>query len=1069
MATSLRMTIFALFFVSGTCGLIYQITWMRMFRLVMGNTVFTSATVLTVFMAGLALGSYLAGRLVDRQARPLRNYGLLEGAIGLYCLAVPLLFAGVEPAYRFAYVAMAGSTVPLALVRFLISAALLILPTTLMGATLPLLSRYLAGRHEELGRDVGRLYGLNTLGAAMGAAATGFLLVPALGVHCSILAAAAANLAICAVSLWLDRHPLRGAESRPAPGGPPTTRPGSAAVLWALAGAGFASMVYEVAWTRVLSQLIGSSVYAFTLMLAAFICGPGAGALTLSGVVDRTRNLRLFLGGLEITVGLASMLVVPMFSRLPLYVVGMVTRYAGSFGLLHLVEFGTVFALMLVPTFAMGGIFPAVAKLYTRDMNLVGRSVGEAYGANTVGSVLGSFAGGFLLLPWLGAQHSIMVAVGLNLLVGMCFVAASGWRRPRQRAAVVVACAGIAIAGIWRLPEWDPMLLNSAPYLYAYRYQEKAARDAASLAQVMTRNRRLLFAQEGLTATVTVVESGGELYLKVNGKTDASSRGDLRSQSLLAHLPLLLHPRPARVLLIGLGSGISLGAAEQHPVEQIECVEISPEVVEAARLFSEVNYDALRDPRVRLYIGDGRNHTAMGRGEYDVIISQPSNLWIAGMADLFTREYFTACRSRLAADGLMCSWVQAYSMREQDFRTVLRTFAQVFPHVTMWESQPGGDYFLLGSRDPWPLACDELQQRFARRRLVADFERIGVGEVVDLLVTLTMTDDLVRAFAGEGPVNTDDNAILEFSAPKGLYAGLLGSQGTFGLRTLEGFRLEGAAGLVAQGPVAESIDTAWRARQAARAALMAMHRGDYGAARSRLAEARGIRAADMEVRRLAPEVALSTGDRLMAGQQPEAAAAEYQWALEVAPEDARMHHRLGLALELLGRPEEALASYERAVDLVPEFVPPWQALAALCDRSQRLSRAEEAYAAGLAADPGNRDLLEGLGRLYVRQRRWHEAEGTLGRALEMAPDDALILNNLGVVHHWQADYATASEYFRRAAKRDPEYVLALVNLADACRAANQRSEARRALERALELDPGNRRALELMRSLGRER
>ena len=198
----------------------------------------------------------------------------------------------------------------------------------------------------------------------------------------------------------------------------------------------------------------------------------------------------------------------------------------------------------------------------------------------------------------------------------------------------------------------------------------------------MTGRRRLLYEEEGLTATVTVVESGGQLYLKVNGKTDASSRGDLRSQSLLSHLPTLLHPAPGQALLIGLGSGISLGALEQHPVQRIECVEISPEVVHAAHLFSEANGDALADNRVRMIIGDGRNHTAHTEAAFDVIISQPSNLWIAGMADLFTVEFFQACRTKLAPGGIMCSWVQAYSMMSEDFRTIVNTFAQVFPHVS---------------------------------------------------------------------------------------------------------------------------------------------------------------------------------------------------------------------------------------------------------------------------------------------------------------------------------------------------------------------------------------------------
>ena len=313
----------------------------------------------------------------------------------------------------------------------------------------------------------------------------------------------------------------------------------------------------------------------------------------------------------------------------------------------------------------------------------------------------------------------------------------------------------------------------------------------------MTGNRRLLYDEEGLTATVTVVESGGELYLKVNGKTDASSRGDLRSQSLLSHLPLLLHPAPRRALLVGLGSGISLGALERHPVAQIECVELSPEVAHAARLFRAVNGDALADPRVQLVIGDGRNHVAYGAGNYDVIVSQPSNLWIAGMADLFTAEYFRACRARLAPGGLMCSWVQAYSMRAEDFRTIAATFASVFEHVALWEAVPGGDYFLVGSQAPLRLSREELVARAAERGLGADLARIGVGSVEQILSAFAADNAGLARFVAGAAVNTDDSATLEFSAPRGLYEGLVGGGGTFQPEQLDGVRPVGPEAVLA--------------------------------------------------------------------------------------------------------------------------------------------------------------------------------------------------------------------------------------------------------------------------------
>lgn len=1053
-----RLAIYALFFASGAVGLVYEICWLRMFRLVMGNTVYTSATVLTAFMGGLALGSWGAGRWADGLARPLRAYGWLELLVGAYAILLPLLLVPAAPLYGWLYSIFPQSGLPLALGRFAISSALLLLPTTLMGATLPLLARVVSHSLDDVGRDVGRLYGLNTIGAAAGAAIAGFLLVPVAGQGLTLASAALGSLAIGAVGLALDRAHGPATSPGSTPAAPTGTDGLRRAVVWGLGAAGFASMVYEVAWTRTLTQLIGSSVYAFTLMLVAFIAGLGLGGIVLSGFVDRRRNPVLFLGGLQLAVAAASLLVVPFFGRMPVYVVDLVTRFADSFAALHGAEFATVFALMFVPTFAMGGVFPTVARIYARRLDGLGRSVGEAYAANTLGAVLGSFAAGFLLVPGLGVRGAILVAVAMNAALGIGFWLASGWGPRRRRLLVAAALAAAAAGGLWQLPAWDAQLLNSAPYLYAYRYKAHAVSERAGLDEVMTGNRRLLYDEEGLTATVTVVESGGELYLKVNGKTDASSRGDLRSQSLLAHLPLLLHPAPRRALLVGLGSGISLGALEDHPVTEIECVEISPEVIHAARLFHEANGDALRDPRVRLIVGDGRNHVAHAEGHYDVIVSQPSNLWIAGMADLFTAEYFEACRRHLAPGGLMCSWVQAYSMRADDFRTIAATFASVFPHVTLWESVPGGDYFLIGADRPLALSREELVARAGERRLDADLERIGVGSVDQILSCFAVDGAGVAGYAAGAPANTDDSAALEFSAPRGLYEGLVGGAGTFQPDQLDPFRPPGLDRVLADAVLPASQLDGWRARRAARDALVRMNRAELAPALEGLREASRLNPDDMEVRRLYPEVALALGAQLEEAGRLEEAGGLYGEALGSAPGDGQLHLRLGRVHEAAGRDAQALASYEAAVAAEAHFVPAYLRLAAARVRLGLDDRAEDAYRQAAAVDSANAAVHNEWGKLCLRQGRWDDAIATFRRGLAAAPGDAQMANNLGVAWAQKGVPATAADWFRRATELSPGYARAWVNLGDACRALGRRDEARRAYSQALAAEPGNPRA-----------
>jgi spermidine synthase len=1065
-SVKLRGVIFLLFFLSGALGLVYEITWMRQFRIIMGNTVYTSATVLTAFMGGLALGSFVAGRVVDRLRRPLRAYGILELLIGAYAVLLPWLMIPADPLYGWLYRNYADTGPILAFGRFAISCALLLPPATMMGATLPLLTRYLAEGLQWVGRDVGRLYGINTIGAALGAAVAGFAFVPLGGVGATLLTGAAGSVSIGLFALFLDRRHDAASVIPSADDGVTEGRdPLRHAVVWGLGLAGVASMIYEVAWTRTLTQLIGSSVYAFTLMLVAFISGLGLGAVTLSGFIDRRRNPVLFLGVLQVVVAATCLIIVPLFGRAPPLVVDLITTWANSFGALHTAQFITIFLLMLIPTFAMGGVFPTVARIYARDPSGIGRSVGEVYAANTLGSVVGSFVAGFVLIPWVGVRSSILIAVGLNAVLGAAFWLASGWRTPRVRNLCVGLASLLFATAMVAVPRWDTHLINSAPYLYAYRYKANARTQGTDLDQVMTGS-RLLYEEEGLTATVTVVESGAQLFLKVNGKTDASSRGDLRSQSLLSHLPALLHPDPRQTLLIGLGSGISLGALEHHPVQRIECVEISPEVVHAAQLFSEVNGDALADDRVHMIIGDGRNHTAHVDGVFDVIISQPSNLWIAGMADLFTVEFFQACRTKLAAGGLMCSWVQAYSMTRQDFLTVVSTFAAVFPHISLWESVPGGDYFLVGSESPLSLSYEQLSQRIGDRPgLQSDLERIGVGSLGQILSCyVAADDDLRRLVVGVG-LNTDDNANLEFSAPRGLAQGLIGGSGLFGPDDLDAYRIDSLSEILQDASLPATLQQSWEARALARLSQVRMNEQDLTDAVRQMDRAVQKNPADMEVRRLYPLLAAAAGREWEQRGELDRALGLYANMLLVAPEDAKILLRLGKIHQRQGRDNDALVAFEKSVTADPGFLSARIHLAGLHARLGHLGEAEAQYQRATTIEPENSLVFNEWGKFQLRQRRWDDAIHSFETGLALAPEQAQLANNLGVAWAQKGELATAATWYSHAVDVQPEYTRAWVNLGDAYRALLRGQESRHAYQEALRIEPKNQRALRGLRGL----
>jgi spermidine synthase len=761
--------VLAAFFVSGVAGLAHEVAWTRLLRLVMGNSTLAISTVLTVFMGGLALGSYCAGRLIERRDDPLRVFALLEGAIGLYGLGLPWLIDASLPAYRAVYAAAGGQLLVVSVARFAISALLLAVPATLMGATLPVLTHWFAARSARMGMSVGTLYAINTLGAMTGATVTGFLLVPLLGVRATIWTAAGLNALVCAVGLLLHRAAGRAAPvaatAAPADGGQQRRL-----LLVGYAASGFAALLYEVAWTRVLATMIGSTVYAFSMMLSAFILGLGLGSLVAARFVDRLRRPVQVLALVQAGIGVACLAVVPLFHALPLHLAGWIVDASTSFMRLQLTEFGVLVSIMLVPTLLMGATFPLVTRAVLVEGAGAARAVGAVYSANTVGTILGSFACGFILIPSIGTQNAIYVGVAVNALAALAFHLLVP-RAERSRGGRAVPAVILALI-VWAVlqPRWDPSRMSFGPFSEARRSPEQAQSVARLRAAIADEHARdgLLFHEEGISTTVTVRRSAdGVLSMWVNGKSDASTGPDMATQVLLGHIPLLLHPEPRRVMLVGLASGVSLGAAAQHAVERLDCAEISQVVVEASAFFTEHNHDVLSDPRVRLIVEDGRNHLTMTSEIYDVILSEPSNPWIAGVADLFTREYFETCRERLAPGGVMCTWLARYNLDERSFRSVVRTFAEVFPSLTVW-NPTDSDYLLVGSRDRLEVDLTALEERLAQQSVAADLERVGVRGVIDVLGHLLTGERGAARLASGAPLHTDDNALLEFAAPRNL-------------------------------------------------------------------------------------------------------------------------------------------------------------------------------------------------------------------------------------------------------------------------------------------------------------
>lgn len=816
------------FFASGMSGLVYQVVWVRELVLVFGATTFAVSTVLTAFMGGLALGSFYFGRRSEKVTRPLRLYGLLEIGIGVYGLAVPFIFAALPAIYHPIWQWLQLSFFTLSIVRFLFAILVLILPTALMGATLPILSSYYARDARRIGLRVGSLYSLNTFGAVFGAAATGFLLIPVLGMHATTVTAASINIILGFIALRLSRavetvsdeaHTVQEQRAIEAarPGGKrrfvawlsilmvvyrraanwrperksissATANPDRLRIIATLGGfalSGFIALSYEVIWSRVLALIIGSSVYAFSIMLTTFLIGLAVGASVASRLVDRIRHPVFLFALIEIGVGVTSFIGAYLFNDLP-YVFVQIYRLAGSssFGVLLFARFLIASLVMILPTLLLGALFPLVVKIVSsgESARASGRTVGDAYAANTLGAIAGSFASGFILIPFLGLLGSLRLCSALNFVIAvMLFIVShrstlkpNDKRKARRLVARPQRLRLSALLGITASvlcmcvialfePPWDSEVMSSAVYRYAPQLSGKSKQE---LFDYLKRGQgETIFYKEGITATVAVQQQGGGRVLKVNGKPEASTAGDMPTQILIGALPLLVRQQTDNVLLIGLGSGVTLGSVEQFPVRQVTCVELEPAVVEATHHFEDVNNRPLEDPRLRMVSNDGRNFIYTTDEKFDVIVSEPSNPWLTGVANLFTLEYFKRGAAALKDDGLFGQWLQLYEMAPEDVRTLVATFRAAFPHVYIFRGAEG-DLMLLGSKSVRQLDMSVIRSHFDNPKIAADLKRINTTRPSDIISRFYLGPDEVSSLSNGAPLNTDNNALIEFNAPR---------------------------------------------------------------------------------------------------------------------------------------------------------------------------------------------------------------------------------------------------------------------------------------------------------------
>jgi spermidine synthase len=791
MQTSTRSLVLWALLLSGFAGLMHEIVWARLLVNLIGNTAHAQAVVLTVFMGGLAIGAVLFGRGSDRGGFPLRTYVRLEIGIAIYCAVLPWIVGAAGGLYdQFTATSFESPGAKIGL-RFALALVCVSVPAILMGGTLPVLARVLVREIGQTRRQVASLYSLNNLGAVIGAGVAGFYALPHFGITLSLIAASSLNL-LAALLVWMAaRQPIEATVSEPAATaatqapsyGPAVMR----ITLLALALSGFAAMGYEVVFTRVIALSFGASAHSFTVMLMGFIGGIGLGSALMARQGASERPLWLF-GASQAAVVLVLAALLPAIERLPYWIgllrVDLIASSSG-YGMFQLAKAALVVMVLLLPTMLIGMGFPLVAQIQARSMNAVGRSVGTTYAWNTVGNVLGILATSLVLIPSIGIGKSILVLLFLNALAAAMVLLSATQVASRARLAPLLMPATGLLLALFAFPDWSNTLNRAVSHLRLRDGPEpglsaaaRAAHPASSFASwkktflVVPAEWQQFFLVEESDTTVLAVARTQVALLFVNSKGDASTGiFDMVTQLLLGHLPMFSAQEAKSALVIGLGSGVTCGSALLHGLERMDVVEISSGVLNAEKLFSPYNNNVLADPRVKTFRDDARTFLRTVPRKYDVIISEPSNPWIAGIGNLFTQEFFEAGAARLNPGGVMCIWFHQYEQSDAAIQLVIRTVHAVFPHVSMYLSY-NGDVIAIASLTPQEPDFERWEQRFERPEVRKDLGRIGVFNLAMLFTHHAVSPEKFAQLGGQGPLNRDLFQRLEYLAQAGLYRGL---------------------------------------------------------------------------------------------------------------------------------------------------------------------------------------------------------------------------------------------------------------------------------------------------------
>jgi spermidine synthase len=962
-----------LFLISGAAGLVYEVTWTRAFGVVFGNTIFAVSTVLSAFMLGLAGGSWVFGRRADRSERPLRLFGLLEIGIGAYGIAFPIILACVDVFYSSFFRSFNPGFYSLSLVRFVISVLMLLIPTALMGGTLPVLSKLWTERSGPegtsaagIGKSTEFLYSINTFGAVAGTFLSGYVLIRTLGVSNTIYLAASVNIIVGIVSLILSafinrpvekkqkrKRRVRKAEPVKKRDVAAITEPGGGKrkiVLTVVLVAGFCALALEVLWTRVLLFVLGTSVYAFSCMLTCFILGLALGSFLCSRLlVGRIRNGIFALGVLEFLVGLSVLGSILLLGML-WYIDFVLTEeiFTGTFWREAAAHFVDASAVLLVPTVLMGMVFPIAVKVCAGSWKAAGKRIGEVAACNTIGCVGGSFAAGFVMVPLFGLRDSFLVLVSIQLVLAAVVLFLSEKRSVLvYGGAAAVSLAAIIVSSLGTPRDIFLKTMNT------YHYPSK-----------------IIYINDGVTGTVTVHDMpDGDRLIAVDGVDVAGMNFMLRTtQKLQGYVPLLIHKNPQKVVQIGYGSGETCGIGLAFGVEDYRIVDVCPSIFEAARFFDKINRSSYEDPRLTKIIMDGKNYVKLTDEKFDIIMNDSTYPGTTGSSALYTYEHFMQCREKLRDDGILSCWIPL-DLRGEDLRLIFKTFQEVMPHSCVWMANNcvNKHAVLVGSKSELRIDFQHVKKLCEREDISCDLAAVNIHSVYDFLDCFIIDEVGMRRIAGESVLNTDDGPRLEFGAAiKREEEGCL-------INTMEWFAQEYRSALPYLVNLGSSEEESEQVRSTfeqyekgtghALKGLLGMLYGDPQKMNTEFEKAlqanpseRDVQSClaemDLEIEALVEAVERSPrkpilrsrlAKRYLLLNEFEAAGEQYEKFLELEPGNAAGWTNLGFCYKMLGQFDRAIFALRKAIEYNDKLIPAYTNLTDVYDRVARSHFLEKRY------------------------------------------------------------------------------------------------------------------------------